>query len=541
MSKEYTTYDSQPVDISTGYSHENNSLWTKLKGKATLEVSDSRMAPGLKFGNRDLDPVEPEFQTWRTHDFVMYWISDAFAVSNWRIGSSLIAIGLSWKLALVAVVIGNFMTALVVTFNGLIGARLHIPFTVQARSAYGFYFAYVMIIFRVVISIFWYGIGTYTGAECIQSMIYAIWPRFRDIPNKLPESANITTGFMICYIIYWIICLPFHYIPAHQVRWFFTFKSIVTPIAGFAIIGWIVHSTGGGNALFVQGSSVSGSRLGWTVMQGIYSMVGNFATLGVNMNDFARYSKKPNSPYVQLVVIPIVFVVMMLFGIIGANGSKIIYGELLWDPLLIVNNWTSKGGRAGAFFCAFAFLIASIGVNISADSIAVAIDLSAILPRYINIRRGQFICAILGAWAMTPWNILVSAESLINFMNGYTVWLAPMAGILIADYWIVHKQVVSVPEMYQPDGIYAYNRWGTNWRAAVAFFVGFVPLLPGFAQSVNSKLSVPQGAIDFYALGYFYGFFVGGGLHVLLSKLFPPKETMLHKHGVGVRRDDYEA
>lgn len=47
----------------------------------------------------------------------MYWISDAFAVSNWRIGSSLIAIGLSWQLALVAVAIGNFMTALVVTYN----------------------------------------------------------------------------------------------------------------------------------------------------------------------------------------------------------------------------------------------------------------------------------------------------------------------------------------------------------------------------------------------------------------------------------------
>lgn len=60
------------------------------------------------------------------------------------------------------------------------------------------------------------------------------------------------------------------------------------------------------------------------------------------MNDFARYSKKPNSPYVQLLVVPVVFIIMMLFGIIGANGSKIIYGELLWDPLEIVNNWTSR-------------------------------------------------------------------------------------------------------------------------------------------------------------------------------------------------------
>ncbi|KAH6713650.1 hypothetical protein BKA61DRAFT_606192 [Leptodontidium sp. MPI-SDFR-AT-0119] len=83
-----------------------------------------------------------------------------------------------------------------VTYNGLIGVRLHKPFTIQARSAYGFYFAYVIIIY-----VFWYGIGTYTGAECIQSMILAIWLRFRDVPNQLPESANITTRFMVCYFI----------------------------------------------------------------------------------------------------------------------------------------------------------------------------------------------------------------------------------------------------------------------------------------------------------------------------------------------------
>ncbi|KAH8600894.1 cytosine-purine permease [Bisporella sp. PMI_857] len=483
---------------------------------------------GGKWSNADLDPVLPEFRTWRTYNFVTYWISDAFAVSNWRIGSSLIAIGLSWKLALAAVVVGNFMTALVVTFNGLIGARLHIPFTIQARSAYGFYFSYVVIIFRIIISVFWYGIGTWTGAECVQSMIYAIWPRFRNVPNRLPKSANITTGFMICYFIYWCLCLPFHYIPAHQVRWFFTFKSVVTPIAGFAIVGWIVSEAGGGTAVFAQGNSLKGSSLGWAFMNGVYAMVGNFATMGVNMNDFARYSKRPNSPYVQLIVIPIVFIVMMLFGIIGANGSRILYGELLWDPLLIVDNWTSKGGRAAAFFCATAFLIASIGVNISANSISVATDLSALVPKYINIRRGQFICAILGAWAMTPWNILTSAGSLIDFMSGYTIWLAPISGILIADYWWVHKKVLSVPEMYIPDGIYAYNKYGTNWRAVVAFVVGFAPLLPGFAQSVNRSLDVSEGATHLYYLGYFWGFGMSAGIHVLLSRVFPPKETMLH-------------
>lgn len=71
-------------------------------------------------------------------------------------------------------------------------------------------------------------------------------------------------------------------------------------------------------------------------------------------------------------------------------------------------------------------------------------------------------------------------------MDGYTIWLAPISGILIADYWIVHKQMVSVPDMYLPHGMYRYNRYGVNWRAAVSFLVGFAPLLPGFAQTVSS-------------------------------------------------------
>ncbi|KAH6713649.1 permease for cytosine/purines, uracil, thiamine, allantoin-domain-containing protein [Leptodontidium sp. MPI-SDFR-AT-0119] len=134
----------------------------------------------------------------------------------------------------------------------------------------------------------------------------------------------------------------------------------------------------------------------------------------------------------------------------------------------------------------------------------------------------------IGAWAMTPWHILSSAESPINFMSGYT-WLAPLSGILIADYWIVHRQVLSVLDMYRPDGTYAYSKYGTNWRAVVAFLVGFVPLLPDFARSVNPKVDIGDGPMDFYYLGHFYGFGVAAGLHILLSKLFPAKETMLHR------------
>jgi cytosine/uracil/thiamine/allantoin permease len=63
--------------------------------------------------------------------------------------------------------------------------------------------------------------------------------------------------------------------------------------------------------------------------------------------------------------------------------------------------------------------------------------------------------------------------------------LAPITGILLADYWVVHKQAYDVEAMYDPSGRYRYNQYGTNWRAVVAWFVAWIPLTPGFASGVG--------------------------------------------------------
>jgi len=45
----------------------------------------------------------------------------------------------------------------------------------------------------------------------------------------------------------------------------------------------LLKKIGGGHAIFTQGNEVHGPALGWAMMNGIYAMIGNFATLGVNM------------------------------------------------------------------------------------------------------------------------------------------------------------------------------------------------------------------------------------------------------------------
>ena len=54
------------------------------------------------------------------------------------------------------------------------------------------------------------------------------------------------------------------------------------------------------------------------------------------------------------------------------------------------------------------------------------------------------------------------------------------------SYYIVRRRNVSVPDMYDFQGMYRYSqKFGSNWRAVVAFFIGCVPPLPGFVNNIQ--------------------------------------------------------
>lgn len=48
-------------------------------------------------------------------------------------------------------------------------------------------------------------------------LLTAIWPRYKNIPNHIPEDEGITTGGMIGFFIYFLLQLPFLCIPYTKV------------------------------------------------------------------------------------------------------------------------------------------------------------------------------------------------------------------------------------------------------------------------------------------------------------------------------------
>ncbi len=222
-------------------------------------------------------------------------------------------------------------------------------------------------------------------------------------------------------------------------------------------------------------------------------------------------------------MLPVIFTFIAFIGIASTSAGAVRYGEILWDPMALISNWTSRAAR---FFAAFSFALAALGVNISANSLSAANDLTALFPQFVNIRRGQLLCAVI-AWALVPWKILASAGSFLNFMAAYAIFLRPIAGIMLFDFWVVHQRKYDTLALYTYDGIYRY--WhGFKWRAILAFLVGVAPSMPGFINGVNPDVEVGVGVRP-YQFGWLLGFATTTIFYVGLETIFPPRETFIER------------
>ena len=245
----------------------------------------------------------------------------------------------------------------------------------------------------------------------------------------------------------------------------------------------------------------------------------------MNDPDFARFARKPRDAlWSQFFTIPLGFAITSFIGIIVTSSATVIFhGEQIWNPLDILSRFLDEGGagnRTGVFIIGLAFTLAQLGTNIAANSVSAGTDMTALFPRYINIRRGGFICAIIGL-CINPWVLVSSSSNFTTYLSAYSVFLSSIAGVMIADYYAVRKGYLNIVELYsaRPDGAYWFF-YGFNWRAYAAYIAGLLINVVGFAGAVGNN--VPMGATYVYNLNFFTGFLVSFGCYFLLSRYVSP-------------------
>jgi NCS1 family nucleobase:cation symporter-1 len=418
------------------------------------------------------------------------------------------------------------MNAIPLVLNGLIGAKYHIPFPIVARASFGFYFARFAIIVRMITAVFWHGIQAWTGSLAMFQIIRSIWPSFLDIPNHLPASAGITTNQMIAHFVFFCVQFPILLTPPHKLRFFFAFKTLIVLVVCTTTVIVMVRKAGGIGDIWNQEYSDSGSARTWKIIHNFSAQCGGWATMATNVPDFTRYMRRSRGVYWQALILPSINLLMSVFGVVSTSCAKVVYGSYIWSPLELAAQWDGPGGRCGAFFVGLCWVIAQIGTNLSASVIPCANDMTNLFPKYINIRRGAIITTFTSCWIIVPWKIVYSASSLLTFMSGLAIFLAPIAALIATDYWLVKKRNLDVPSLYRRHGRYRYYG-GCNWRAVIAFLVAMVPNAPGLAAAVNSRISITSGIQHVYDWNYCYGFFSAVIVYYVLNLAFPDHRSLI--------------
>ncbi|MET8681074.1 NCS1 family nucleobase:cation symporter-1 [Streptomyces sp. NPDC004647] len=476
-----------------------------------VELAPGEELPDGPFANADLRPVPVADRHWTTYNFTALWVGMAHNIPSWTLASGLVALGMDWKQAVLTIALGNIIVLFPMLLTGHAGPKYGIPFPVLARASFGLRGANLPAMIRAAVACAWFGIQTWIGGQGIYILLGKL---FGGGWAKAAEVGGYPWTLWLCFVVFWALELAIIYRGMETLRRFENWAAPFVIVGAVVLLVWITVKAGGLGPLLDQPSKLGWGPDFWKVFfPSLMGMIGFWATLSLNIPDFTRFGKGQRAQvWGQSLGLPTTMTFFALLSVLVTSGSQAVYGEALWDPVALAGK---TDNAFGLLFALVTVLVATVSVNIAANVVSPAYDLANLAPKFINFRTGAMITGVVGV-IIFPWKLTATPELYIfTWLGVVGGLLGTVAGILIADYWLVRRTVLDLADLYRPGGRYWYAA-GWNWRALLAFGVGGL-LAVGGAYSAPGKGPFPaDGLIPFLQPLADYGWAVGLGTALVL-------------------------
>ncbi len=461
-----------------------------------VELVDTGRVERSPLYNEDLAPVPISRRNWSTYNYAALWISMAHCIPTYMLASGLMAEGMSWRQAIFTILLGNTIVLIPILLNSHPGTKYGIPFPVFARAAYGTIGSNVPALMRAFVACGWFGIQAWIGGEALHTFFASILPGW---PTLLGAGfGGHTTTAWLSFLLFWGLNIYIIYRGMDLLRavenWAAPFVLVMTAL----LLWWMIDQAHGLGPLLAQPGKFN--TLGEFLpvfVPSLTAMIGFWATLSLNMPDFTRFGRSQREQIVgQVVALPTTMTVFAAMGVLITSATAIVYGEAIWDPIKLIGKFTSPVVIAISMFTA---VVATLAVNIAANVVSPANDFANAFPKWINFKTGGLITGLLGI-AIQPWRLLADPSGYIfTWLLGYSGGLGSIAGVLIADYWLVRRTRLRLEDLSLTDG--AYSGW--NWKGVVATLAGCALAWAGLVIPAMAPL-------------YSYAWFVGFGVSAIL-------------------------
>lgn len=485
-----------------------------------------RPDPGLV--NDDIRPVPIKDRHWTVLSMASLWVGMVVCVPTYMLAGGLIAEGMSWKQAVVTVMLGNLVVLAPMILNGHPGTKYGVPFPVLARASFGINGAHIPSLMRALVACGWFGIQTWVGGAAVFQLLEVVISKaggtslsaLADLP-----ILGINAVEFACFLAFWALQVLIIHRGVESIR---VLESVAAPfliVMGLALLAWAyVKADGFGPMLSTPSQfGVGQPREGefWRVFfPGLTAMVGFWATLSLNIPDFTRYAKSQRDQVLgQAIGLPLTMTLFAFISVAVTSATVVIFGEPIWDPTVLLSK---MGGGISIVLSLLALTVATLSTNIAANVVSPANAMINVNPRKISFRLGGYLTAGIGV-AIFPWKLLESTgDYIFTWLIGYSALLGPIGGILIADYFLLRRTKLDLEGLYQRHGPYSYVR-GFNPVAIIALVIAVLPNVIGFAHVAGIRIwAMPEYPPLFdriYAYAWFVGFLLGGGVYWALMKL----------------------
>ncbi|HTQ53053.1 MAG TPA: NCS1 family nucleobase:cation symporter-1 [Bryobacteraceae bacterium] len=443
---------------------------------------------GSALYNEDLAPVPMTRRDWDTYNYAALWVGMSVCIPTYMLASGLIAGGMNWWQAIGTILLGNLVVLAPMLLNAHAGTKYGIPFPVLVRASFGVLGANVPAILRALVACGWFGIQTWIGGQAINAMLGILAPGW----------AHFAGGPAVCFVLFWMLNMLVIWRGIETIKFLEGIGAPFMLAIGVLLLWWVTRKAGGFGPVLGAPSRFHSSAEFWRFfVPALTGMVGFWATVALNIPDFSRYARSQKAQMLgQALGLPTAMTLYSFIGVAVTSASVVIFGEAIWDPVALLGRFHQP---AVAFIALIALLLATLNTNVAANVVSPSNDFSNLNPRRISFRTGGLITGCLGM-VMMPWKLLGSYSAYIfGWLVGYSALLGPIAGVMIADYFVVRRRQLVLDDLYLRQGCYEYAG-GFNYRALAA-------LAGGIAVGL---------AVHDYA--WFAGFLAAGALHLILMR-----------------------
>jgi nucleobase:cation symporter-1, NCS1 family len=435
--------------------------------------------------NHHIDMIPEGARHGKPWQQAAFWAGGNVNIFNVVLGGVVVAIGLDFTWAVIAIIVGSAIGGLLIALHATQGPKLGVPQTIQSRGQFGFYGSAFLFPCVLLLNV---------GFIAAQLVIQA-------------QSAQGVGGSLTIPEWILILAIPAVVIGIFGYRWIHRAMQVTIVITGISMIIMLIQGLRYGS-LPAKETSFSTPTYG-LFLAGVALLVIDLLSWGPFVSDYTRYlPKNTNGRSLFWAIYSGNVISTILACTVGAYLTALL--PTASSPVAAIAKVSGKW----ALVVMAVSLITSDTLNAYTGTFQV-LSFVNMWKRFRSTSVALRVVPFVGVMAVGVVIGLIGyghfVSNLSNFLDVLLVIFIPWSAVNLTDYFLIRRGRYDVASFFVPDSVYGK----VAWRGLVAYAIGLAAEWPFVSQpDYTGPLVKHLGGGD---VSYFVGFFVACIVYVIVA------------------------